>query len=282
MRRLSGFCAIIVAFLGACASCLAGEKTTLGRAVSPGQQISMDEIPHDAWNTLLARYVDDAGQVDYSAWKAAPADVARLEQYLDTLSHARLGGSADRKARLAFWINAYNAVTIRGILREYPTTSIRNHTPLLFGYHIWHDLLLRVGGRTFSLSQIEHDVLRKMGDPRIHFGIVCASRGCPRLPNEAYTAMAVEDQLDRNARHFFANPANFTYDAGAGTIGVSSIFDWFAEDFGADSAEQMRWIAPYLADPAARKLAASGKARLSYLKYDWSLNDQATVPAAGR
>jgi hypothetical protein len=261
-------------------SSLAGTKMTLGRAVPAGQQVSMDQIAHEPWNRLLARYVNDRGFVDYPGWKASAEDARMLDQYLESLARANPAIEATRTARLAFWINAYNAVTVRGILREYPTTSIRNHTAKLIGYNIWDDLLLNVGGRNYSLNQIEHEVLRKMGEPRIHFAIVCASHGCPRLLNKAYMPETVENQLAANARDFFANPLNFQYDSRQRTIRVSSILDWFGEDFGNDQAEQMKQIAPYLPDDAAKQLASSGAARVSYLDYDWSLNDQATKRTA--
>jgi hypothetical protein len=106
-------------------------------------------------------------------------------------------------------INAYNAVTVRGILREYPTSSIQNHAAKWLGYNIRKDLLLLVGGQPYSLDQIEHEILRKLDEPRIHFAIVCASRSWPRLGNRAYTAADLENQLDFNTQAFFADPGNF-------------------------------------------------------------------------
>ena len=116
---------------------------------------------------------------------------------------------AKRESQLAFWINAYNAVTIRGILREYPTTSIRSHTPRLFGYHIWKDLKLYVGGKPYSLDQIEYEVLRQMDEPRIHFATVCASISYPNLLNEAYVPGELEIQLAANAKDFFRASRTF-------------------------------------------------------------------------
>ncbi len=174
---------------------------------------------------------------------------------------------------MAFWINAYNAVTVRGILREYPTTSIRNHTAKIFGYNIWKDLLLVVGGRSYSLEDIEHKVLRHMRDPRIHFAIVCASKGCPRLRNEAYTAERLERQLDDNARHFFAQRQNFRYDPARRHFELSSILKWFGRDFGEDDRAVLRAIAPFLPESASQ-VASTGGVTVSYLTYDWSLNDQ--------
>jgi len=236
----------------------------------------MDQIDHTSWNTLLVRYVDESGMVDYRGWKASATDVQALDEYLASLSRANPQAVASREAELAFWINAYNALTIKGILREYPTSSIRNHTPVAFGYHIWKDLLLVVGDDAYSLNRMEHEVLRKKGEPRIHFAIVCASIGCPVLLNEAYVSERINEQLTTSARRFFSDPTKFNDDTSQGTINLSPILKWFATDFGANIREQMATIAPYLPDEAARQLATSGQASVSYLSYNWDLNDQAT------
>lgn len=254
--------------------CCAGPTVTVGANVSREQLQSMDGIEHDVWSQLLGKYVDADGYVDYASWKASTSDVQALDAYLAHLSTASLEAEATRAAQWAFWINAYNAVTIRGILREYPTTSIRNHTAAVVGYNIWKDLHLLVGGQPFSLDAMEHEVLRSMGDPRIHFAIVCASVGCPRLLSEAYTADRLEVQLNGNARAFFADATKLRLDTSNGTLHLSPILDWFGDDFGADSASQLRAIAPYLPEDAQR-LALSGRARIRYLEYDWGLNDQA-------
>jgi hypothetical protein len=261
----------------------AGSAAVLGRNVNPSQRIAAERIDHSRWTELLKKYVDERGMVDYASWQAAAADMKALDDYLDHLSAASFARRTDKDVKLAFWINAYNALTIKGILREYPTTSIRNHTAKVFGYNIWKDLKLLVEGRPHSLDEMEHEVLRKMGEPRIHFAIVCAAMGCPRLLNEAYVPDELDKQLDANGREFFANPRKFRYDAEGRTIAVSPILNWFGEDFGGNSAEQMRRIAPFLPDVAARRLAESGTVEVSFLDYDWSLNDQAkSNPAATR
>ena len=215
--------------------------------------------------------------MDYTAWKASAEDLRALDAYLALLSTAAPRRSASKPATLVFWINAYNAVTIKGILREYPTTSIRNHTARVFGYNIWQDLQLLVGGSAFSLDAMEHQVLRKVDEPRIHFAIVCASRSCPKLLNRAYVADRLEQQLRTNTRDFFADPDNFRYDAQRGRFWLSSIMDWFAEDFGRTEGAQLRYLSAYLPDAKARQTAAAGRGSISYLPYDWGLNDQATA-----
>ena len=262
--------------------CLAGPKVTVGASVPANQQVSMDQIDPCNWGALLKRYVDENGNVNYAGWKKSATDVQALEAFLGHLSSANPSAQATQAAKLAFWINAYNAVTVHGILREYPTTSIRNHTAKLIGYNIWDDLLLTVGGQPFSLNQMEHEVLRKMGEPRIHFAIVCASRSCPRLLNEAYTAEKLDAQLTTNTKVFFANPGNFRYDAVGRKFQLSSILDWFGEDFGSDQAAQLRTIAPYLPSREAYDAAIANSVSVSHLDYDWGLNDQASARTARR
>ena len=253
---------------------VAGQKIEVGADVAVQRRVGIDEIRHDAWNGLLAKYVDTAGLVDYRALKDSEPDVQALDGYLSLLSHADVSRPASRASTLAFWINAYNAVTVKGILREYPTTSIRNHTAKVVGYNIWDDLLLIVGGERYSLNDMEHKVLRKLGEPRIHFAIVCASIGCPRLLNEAYISDRLDEQLTTNARHFFADPAKFRIDQ-TGQVQVSPIMEWFAADFGDTLSDQLRTIAPLLPNDESKRIAADGTARVSYLDYDWGINDRA-------
>lgn len=273
----------IVASAVAIRSCFAAPTVTVGASVPAGQRVGVERIDHSAWNALLGKYVDGAGMVDYAAWKASSADQAALDAYLAHLSSAAFTRESDRASQLAYWINAYNAVTIKGILREYPTTSIRNHTAKVLGYNIWKDIKLSVAEGSYSLEQIEHETLRKMGEPRIHFAIVCASIGCPRLLNEAYDAKKLDAQLTANTKAFFADRSKFQYDPSTGEFSVSPIVKWFAEDFGGNQAAQLRTIAPYLPDASARDAAArGGNVRIAYLDYDWGLNDRAATRRSAR
>jgi hypothetical protein len=244
----------------------------VGETVEVSQRVPLEKIDHAIWDRLLKKHVDDRGMVNYRAWQNAAADVQLLDQYLVHLSHSN--GQGTKEQQLAFWINAYNAVTIKGILREYPTSSIRNHTAMLIGYNIWKNLKLVVGDTPFSLDEIEHQILRKMNEPRIHFAIVCASIGCPRLLNEAYTGERLEEQLAGNSRHFFADSTKFRYDASRQTFYVSPILDWFGADFGDSTAARLKAIAPSISHEAAAKAAAAGTGSISFVEYDWGLNDQ--------
>lgn len=237
-------------------------------------QVSMDDIDHALWDQLLTKYVNADGQVNYRGWKRSSSDIALLDRYLNHLSAARRNVASNRDSKLAFWINAYNAVTIRGILREYPTTSIRNHTPKLWGYHIWKDLQLYVGGEPISLHAMEHEILRKMSEPRIHFAIVCASIGCPRLLNQAYRAHEINAQLDLNAKDFFSRRQNFQYDIGRKQFRVSAILNWFGDDFGSTQQARLGRISIWLPTPESAGAAKRNSVSVSYLDYDWNLNQQ--------
>ena len=233
-------------------------------------------MTHESWDELLRRYVDADGFVDYTGWKQSSEDVRRLDEYLAALSRADEARDTTKAQRLAFWINGYNAVTVRGILREYPTTSIQNHVARVWGYNIWRDLKLIVGDHRYSLGEIEHAVLRKMNEPRIHFAIVCASRGCPRLLNEAYSAERLEEQLSRNTLAFFADPTKCSVYAERHELRLSPILNWFSADFGSSTPAVLQRIANWLPE-SAQAVARSKDIRVKYLDYDWSLNDQATA-----
>jgi len=251
-------------------------KPPLGKKWPVAQQVSFDEIHHSSYSTLLKKYVDENGYVNYGAWQKNQGDRQALQDYLRQLSRASLDKSSSKEAEIAFWINAYNAVTLEGILQVYPTSSIRNHTAKLFGYNIWKQLPLIVGTRQFSLDQIEHEILRKKNEPRIHFAIVCASVGCPRLLNKAYTAQNLETQLAGNARDFFSREKNFRYEDRSETVYLSSILDWFGSDFGENTARQLQYLRPYLPDNLTTKLKPD-QVKVRYLDYDWTLNDQARL-----
>jgi len=243
---------------------------------SEAGRVSLDQVDHSTWDRLLKKYVDDDGMVAYQAWKNSKEDLAALKKYLATLSRADTRAQASKAGKLAFWINAYNALTVHGILEVYPTTSIRNHTAVAFGYNIWKDLLLPVSDEEHSLEDIEHEILRKLNEPRIHFAIVCASIGCPRLRSEAYAPATLDAQLADNTRDFFSRNRNLQLDPQRRVIHVSSILDWFSEDFGATPQEGLAALAEYMPDNAARFVRQKGFS-VRYLEYDWNLRRGARI-----
>ena len=237
------------------------------------RRLAIDQIKHDPFDGLLKKYVDSDGMVDYRRWHANVQDRKVLTQYISDLSRADHSLPAGRNAKLAYWINAYNAVTLQGILAVYPTTSIRKHTAKL-GYNIWDDLKLITGDQSISLNDIEHKVLRKMNEPRIHFAIVCASVGCPRLLNEAYKPDKLENQLVLNSTDFFSRDRNLQFVRSTNQLKLSSIMKWFGSDFGSDTNRQISAVLRYFPEPVRQAVKERGISRVDFLDYDWNLNSQ--------
>jgi hypothetical protein len=223
------------------------------------------------WDELLQRYVDDLGRVNYRRWKAEGADVLRA--WLESLADVNLADFSDADARLALWLNAYNAIAISQVLEVYPIASIR---PKVLGIPNWLsflDFFTRsnsiIGGKKYSLNQIEHAILRpEFAEPRIHFALVCASVGCPLLRRGAYFPESVRTQLEADASRFIHNPDKVRYDAEKKTLYLSKIFKWYEEDFVKAAGSVAEYVGGYLGPEAA---VGDGWA-IVFLPYDWNLN----------
>ena len=227
---------------------------------------------HAAWTTILGRFVR-AGEVAYGRLGREGAPL--LASYLDGLSSACADDYArwSRAERLAFWINAYNAFTVKLVLDHYPIASIRR-IGWLPGAAFREAFIPMPGlkGGNVSLDDIENGTLRAdFREPRIHFALVCASRSCPVLRGEAYRAADLDRQLDDQARTFLADRTKNRFDPASNTLHLSSIFKWFRTDFEAGAGSLPAYVGRYLSDPRA---TAPG-VRIEFLGYDWSLNDQA-------
>jgi Protein of unknown function, DUF547 len=241
---------------------------------------------HGDFDALLRQHVV-RGMVDYDAFAASPA----FAHYLDRLA-AFDPSTLDTKARLAFWINAYNAYTIRLIDVHHERESIRNINKsfgFVKAYGPWQEKLARVGGRAYGLDEIEQDVIRKQfGEPRIHFALVCAAMGCPPLRSEAYTGARLDAQLDEQARTFLLeSPAKNRVDVAHRTVYLSPIFVEFRDyvkDFGGSDHAAAAWVARYFPPGPARTLLESGRFDVKATRYDWTLNSQrnATAHAVAR
>ena len=240
---------------------------------------------HATWDALLKKYVvlvsgGNASQVRYAEFAR---DRAALKRYLDALSgvgEAEFRGWS-KPQQMAFLVNAYNAFTVELILANYPVKSIKDIGSDLFNNR-WKRKFFRLLERDASLDQIEHGMLRKPGsydEPRVHFAVNCASIGCPMLRGEAYTAAALEAQLEQQAVRFLSDRSRNRVSA-QGRLEVSSIFDWFSEDWSSGyrgSQSREAFFAQYAKilsdDPAQQQLVAEGKALITHLEYDWTLND---------
>lgn len=226
---------------------------------------------HRAWTRQLERFVRD-GRVDYASWaRDGRAELTSYVRGLESVEPAQYA-TWSREQRLAFWIDAYNAYMVVQILDHYPLTSVREIGLLPFA--AFKDDFIpmqRLRGGKLSLDDIEHRILRKeIGEPLIHFGIVCASKSCPVLAAEAYRADAVTSQLEGAARRFLADPTRNRVDADGKTVRLSSIFQWFREDF-EKSGTLARFVAGYAPEPMAVALSRPD-VKIEFLDYDWSLN----------
>jgi hypothetical protein len=252
----------------------AGPKVQVGKPCGEPNRPSVAEADHKIFTDLLQKFVDDRGLVAYARWKGSAADMRALDDYLTRAGCVDLSKPAARAAQIAYWVNVYNALTLKGILREYPIQSVRERTSRLGGYNMWQDLLIWVDNHPYSLDDIEHRILRQMGEPRVHAALVCGAKGCPPLSRQAYTAADLDGQLTANGRRFFARPESFQADPGGRVLYLSPLLKWYGKDFGSTPAEQLRVLRPLLPESGGAGLADKPGVRVRFLDYDWSLNDQ--------
>lgn len=220
-------------------------------ATRPGKPAEL----HQTWDQLLRKHVSAEGKVDYKGFKA---DRKKLDAYLKALSDNLPADSRPRAEQMAYWINAYNAFTIDLITDHYPVSGILN----LDGGKTWDVQRIALGGKKYSLNQIENEILRaKFGDARIHFAINCAARSCPPLWNKAYTAENLEGTLQQRTRSFINNPKFNVITADKAQL--SKIFEWYAADFG----ELRQFLNQY------SSVRLKSGAEIGYREYDWALNE---------
>lgn len=214
-------------------------------------------MTHEPWNELLARHVDEAGRVAYR--RLAERDAAALDRYLDTLAQAD-PEALPRPQQIAFWLNAYNANVVKGVLSGHDAEGFLARKR----FFDWFSFPL--AGRKRTLAEIEHGILRRRYDePRIHFALVCASTSCPKLRREAYSGERLDEQLDDQARRFLGDPRRNRIGAG-GEIRISRIFEWFAGDFVKAAGSVPAFIGRYVSVPE--------NPRIEYMDYDWTMNAQ--------
>lgn len=210
---------------------------------------------HSEWNALLKKYVTDAGNVDY---KSFGNEKSALNSYIEKLGNNAPADSWSKKERLAYYINLYNAATVKLILDNYPTKSIKDiNKP-------WGTKWVHVGDTKYSLGNIEHKILRKMNEPRIHFAINCASYSCPKLLNVAFTADNMETLLQKATNEFINDTKRNKISTNK--IQLSNIFKWYKKDFTGNET-----LIEYLNTYLTTKI--NNNADIDYLKYDWSLNE---------
>lgn len=228
---------------------------------------STDETnPHALFTEILKEYVHD-GKVNY---KDLCKD-DRLEEYLNQLSNTDPDKIENTKDRLAFWINAYNAFTLKIICDNYPVKSIMN----LDSGKIWDREFVEINGTKMSLNHIEHEIIRKeFADPRIHFALVCAAVSCPPLRSEAYQGNRLDDQLDEQGKIFFQNKNKNYFELDKQVAHISKILEWYGKDFGETNSEILIYISRYLPIETASAVKKNpDEWKIEYTNYDWSLNE---------
>jgi hypothetical protein len=225
---------------------------------------------HATFGRVLQAHVRNA-RVDYAGLQARPA---QLDAYLAEVAALEPKHFArwPRPDRLALLINLYNAQTLRLILDHYPIASIQKIGWLPGA--AWRMKCVRWGGTTISLDELEHGILRKeYQEPRIHFALVCAAKGCPPLRDEPFVADRLDEQLQDQGRRFLSEPSKNRLESSTHTLWLSPIFQWFAEDFTTGGGSIVAFVQPMLPESVQKQLAIEPKVR--FTEYDWSLNDQA-------
>ncbi len=229
--------------------------------------IAQPKISHDEFDRLLKKYVSSSGKVNY---KGFINDSSALNKYLNSLRNTPPNDKTWTKSeQMAYWINAYNAFTIKLIIDNYPIGSIKDISSTIqipFVNTPWDIKFITIGDIRMDLNQIEHGILRKkFDDPRVHMALVCASKSCPILLDQAYTPEKLDQQLTRQTKAFLVDPMRNKISEEK--LQLSMIFKWYHMDFEKNGGSVTSFINTY------STYAIKTNAKISYLEYDWRLND---------
>ena len=235
--------------------------------LNPTADADAPALTHAVWDGLLKQHVNDQGLVNYRGFTA---DSGALNAYLRDVSAHLPAPNWTNADRLAYWLNAYNAFTVQRIIRAYPLKSIKDlGGSLILVNTVWDQRFFALGGQRLSLNDIEQRIIRKrFDDNRIHAALVCAAMSCPRLRNEAFTGPRLNAQLDDQSRGFVNDPAKNRLTP-ADTPQVSAIFDFYPGDFKKNGS---RTVQEFINRYAQDKIKPD--AALTYLEYNWALNEQ--------
>lgn len=248
---------------------------------------------YDDYAVVLKEYADAAGMVNYKKLKTHRE---KLDTFVDTMDKLdpNIYSKWNNEEKIAFWLNAYNAFTLKVIIENYPIkasvlTSIyypKNSIRQIPG--VWDKIAFKVMGRDYTLANIEHKILRReFAEPRIHMAMVCAAMGCPVLRDEPYIGERLGEQLDDQSRKFLAEATNFKFNPEKQVLHISSIFKWFGKDFIKAYAKAkpdkrysvkdqaiLEFVSTYLDKGHAFFRPLKKTVKVKYLHYDWSLNEQ--------
>lgn len=223
------------------------------------QKLTKRELTlHEIWNELLQNNVSSNGNVNYNSFKTEHKKLLGYIYLLNLVQQKNILQTFSKEEKLVYWINTYNAMTIDLILRHYPVKSIKDIKDP------WQQRYWKLGEKWYNLDDIEHQILRKMNEPRIHFAIVCASVSCPKLANEAYTTEKLEQQLTHATKDFLNDTSKNSINED--NLELSKIFKWFSSDFTKNGTliDFLNLYSP---------IEISSKASKSFKDYNWDLND---------
>lgn len=267
----------------------------------PAAAVAGDSVfDYDDYAAVLASYVDDTGMVAYSKLQSSRQ---KLDLFTDAMAYLDpdIYQKWTANEKLAFWLNAYNALTLKVIIDNYPIKSSffksmafpKNSIRQIGG--VWDKIKFAVMGKTVTLGHIEHEILRKdFSEPKIHMAMVCAAMGCPPLRNEPFVAERIDEQLDDQAKKFLATKIRFRFDSSKAIVYLSPIFKWFGEDFtkavkDKDSSRYSRidravldFVKKYSGPDQPFLWPSERKYAIKYLDYDWSLNEQKGSESKGK
>lgn len=229
------------------------------------------KLGYDGWGQILKSYatIADDGLVrfDYAALAASPKDMKSLNSYIDDLADKK-PSTFSREQAMVYWANMYNALTVKVVAENYPVSSIRK---IKSGWRAgpWRRDLIEVEGETLTLDNIEHDIMRPtFNTPLVHYMVNCASIGCPNLKSTPWQVATLDADLDAAARAYINSPRGVTIDRGR--LKVSSIYNWFAEDFGSDHPSIIAHLSKYADEDLSPKLI--GRKKIDKYGYDWDVN----------
>ena len=291
---MSGAPAILRRALAPLGFALLGVLGAACTAIRPTTEATVPAAPpfsHADLDRVLERFVDERGRVDYAGLQRDPSDVERYYAALAVVSpDSDPALFPTRDERLAYWINAYNGAVLTVVLRYYPIRSVTD-VPTPFPLSLASDKIgffylqrITLGGDTTSLYTVENSVVRaRFDEPRVHFALNCASGGCPRLPRRAFSPAELDRQLDDEARRFFAEERNLRFDHDARVVHLSSILDWYADDFTGwyeqqhprSDATLLDYVALYVAPERRGEIDRARRYEVRFVPYDWALNAQA-------
>ena len=248
------------------------QSVVLGIFLVLGVNSNSEAFDFSDWDRLIKKYVAPKAvdgilinAIDYPNLKKDPIFLNLASR----LSSYTLESLESEQSKLTFWINVYNILAAKMITDHYPIESIKDAGSLFKS--VWKQPAGKVGGKERTLNDIEHEILRKMNEPRIHVAIVCASVSCPDLRPEAFTVEKLNDQLDDQMKKFLlSREKGMKLDEKTNKVYLSSIFKWFAEDFESHGGV-LKYIGQYVG-PEERKVLGNSKIKISYLDYNWKIN----------